>query len=208
MFFKDNDDKYSQSKNPAKKSNKYYTYGDMFFELLEDGHDPRAINYREIAADWIRRYILKKYELDCLQNKWLDKTIEFFCKYAKFIWRKHRGKVTGLNVQKQHANFFDKYIDDATTLSPCTCANCSPPEPKQTQTNSSKYDAKVHILIIIRFLNYTFNLFHFQTHSLNLIARTLMGVMEKYLQQELLKFLMMICYTANIVMRNSILVQI
>ena len=113
----------------------------MFFELLDGGHDPRAINYNELASDWIRRYIFKKYELDCLENEWLKKTIEVFCKNAKTIWKKHRGKVTGLNVQKKHSKFFDKYIDDATTLSPCTCTKCAPPKPKQNATNSSKYDA-------------------------------------------------------------------
>ena len=122
----------------------------MFFELLDGGHDPRAINYNELASDWIRRYVFKKYELDCLENEWLKKTIEFFCKNAKDIWKKHRGKVTGLNVQKKHSKFFDKYIDDATTLSPCTCTKCAPPKLMQDPTNSSKYDAKV---IIIRYLN-------------------------------------------------------
>ena len=98
----------------------------MFRGLLDDGHDPRAMNYSELASNWIKQNILKRYELDCLEIKWLKKTTGFFCLNAKKIWRKHRGKFTGHNVQKQHANFFDRYID-ATNLSPCTCAKCSPP---------------------------------------------------------------------------------
>ena len=117
----------------------------MFFELLDGGHDPRAINYKELATDWIRQNILKKYELDCLEVEWLKKTIGFFCLNAKTIWKKHRGKVTGLNVQKQHAKFFDKYID-ATNLSPCTCVKCFPLEPP----SKSKYDSKVIIIKLHR----------------------------------------------------------
>ena len=125
----------------------------MFFELLDGGHDPRAINYKELATDWIRQNILKKYELDCLEVEWLKKTIGFFCLNAKTIWKKHRGKVTGLNVQKQHAKFFDKYID-ATNLSPCTCVKCFPLEPSEimthTPSNLSKYDSKVMIIKLHR----------------------------------------------------------
>ena len=106
----------------------------MFFELLDGGHDPRAINYKELASDWTRHNILKKYELDCLEIEWLKKTIGFFCLNAKTIWKKHRGKVTGLNVQKQHAKFFDKYID-ATNLSPCTCAKCFPLETRNVEVS-------------------------------------------------------------------------
>ena len=97
----------------------------MFRGLLDDGHDPRAINYKELASNWIKWNLFKRYELDCLEIEWLKKTIGFFCLNAKRIWKKHRGKVTGHNVQNQHANFFDRYID-ASNLSPCTCAKCSP----------------------------------------------------------------------------------
>ena len=95
----------------------------MFFELLDGGHDPRDINYKELASNWIRLNILKKYDLDCLEIEWLTNTVDYFYLNTTKIWRKHRGRVSGLNVQKQHAKFFKDYID-ATNLSSCTCVKC------------------------------------------------------------------------------------
>ena len=114
----------------------------MFYELLDGGHDPRAIDYNELATDWIRRFVLKKYELDCLEIKWLKEIVDYFCINSKKVWNRHRGKVIGLNVQKQHATFFDKSID-ATILCPCNCAKCIPSEPsemKQASSKLSKFD--------------------------------------------------------------------
>ena len=129
-------------KHPAKKTNSYCTYGDMFYELLDVGYDPRAINYNELASDWIKRNVLKEFDLDCLQIEWLKKTISYFCINAKAIWKKHRGRVIGLNVQRKHKNFFGKFIY-AAILSPCNCSKCYLPEPsgmKKTPSNSCKDD--------------------------------------------------------------------
>ena len=113
----------------------------MFYDLLQSGHRPKTINYKELVSDWIKvKVLLKSDELDCIEIEWLKKTIAYFCLHANFIWRKHRGKVTGLNVQKQHTNFLDKYID-ATNLSPCTCAKCftlEHSEIEQDQSSSGK----------------------------------------------------------------------
>ena len=113
----------------------------MFYDLLASGHNPKINSYKEQVSYWIKDNVLSKcdYELDCIDNKWLKKTIGYFFLNANNIWNKHRGKVTGLNVQKQHRNFLDKYID-VTDLPPCTCANClhlDSSKMKQDQSNSS-----------------------------------------------------------------------
>ena len=67
--------------------------------------------------------------------------MDYYCKNSKKVWNRHKGKVNGLNVQKQHATFFDKSID-ATILSPCNCTKCIPSEPsemKQAPSNLSKH---------------------------------------------------------------------
>ena len=48
----------------------------MFFELLDGGHKPVEINYKEIASNWMRQTLFKKSELDCLENEWLKKTAD------------------------------------------------------------------------------------------------------------------------------------
>ena len=113
----------------------------MFYDLLGSGHNPKTNSYKELVSYWIKDNVLSKcdYELDCIDNKWLKKTIGYFFLNANNIWNKHRGKVTGLNVQKQHRKFLDKYID-TTDLSPCACANClhfDSSEIRHDQSNSS-----------------------------------------------------------------------
>ena len=39
-------------------------------------------------------------------------------------------------MQKQHAKFFDKYID-ATNISPCTCAKCFPLETSTVEVSDN-----------------------------------------------------------------------
>ena len=131
-------------RNSAKRTNTHKTYGDMFYDLLDKGHDPRTINYKEMVSDWIKLNILLKFdEFDCIEIEWLEKNIAFFFFRASKIWKQHRGKVTGINVQNKHAKFFDKLID--SNLSPCSCEKCLqleslkvPFEMRQDQTNSSK----------------------------------------------------------------------
>ena len=132
-------------KNSAKKANTYCTYGDMFYDLLDSGHDPRKIEYAELVSNWLKLNILKNFEPDCIENKWLVDNVAYFCLRAKKLWKQHRGKVTGLNVQKKHSTFLEKYIEH--NLLPCSCPNCSQskpinakvfPEMKPDISNSSK----------------------------------------------------------------------
>ena len=62
--------------------------------------------------------------------------MDYYCKNSKKVWNRHKGKVTGLNVHKQHATFFNKSID-ATFLFPCNCAKCFPLEPSEMKQASS-----------------------------------------------------------------------
>ena len=83
----------------------------MFYDLLDSGHDPRKIDYKDLATNWIKLHILKKYDLDCREITWIEDIIVYFYKHAKNIWKQHRGKVTGLKVQNKHSKFFDEFID-------------------------------------------------------------------------------------------------
>ena len=132
-------------KNSAKRPNSYSTYGDMFYDLLDSGHDPKEIEYAELVSNWLKLNILKNFKPDCIEIKWLMDTVAYFCLHAKRIWKQHRGKVSGPNVQKKHSKFFDKYIE--ANLLPCTCPNCSQSKPIKAKdfseiSNSSKLDSK------------------------------------------------------------------
>ena len=126
-----------QRKNPAKKTNTYSTYGDLFYDLLDSGHDPRKINYKDLASDWIKLHILKKYELDCNEIIWIQNTILYFYQQTKKIWKQHKGKVTGMKVQNKHSKFLDKFID-ATKLCSCTCIKCFPLETRTVESSNDE----------------------------------------------------------------------
>ena len=70
------------TKIPAKKTNTYSTYGDMFYDLLDSGHDPRKIDYKDLATNWIKLHVIKKYDLDCNEISWIDDTIVYFYKHS------------------------------------------------------------------------------------------------------------------------------
>ena len=95
----------------------------MFYELLDCGHDPRKIDYKDLAMDWIKQNILKKYDLDCNEINWIENTVSYFYKNARRIWKQHKGRVTGLKVQNQHSKFLDLFID-ATHVDACKCIKC------------------------------------------------------------------------------------
>ena len=109
----------------------------MFYDLLDDGHDPRKIDYKDSAINWIKQNILKKSDLDCNETNWIKNTVSFFCKNAQNIWRKHKGRVTGLNVQNQHSKFLDKFIN-ATNVDACKCIKCYVLETRTVETSSDE----------------------------------------------------------------------
>ena len=108
----------------------------MFYDLLDGGHDPRKIDYKDLAINWIKQNILKKCDLDCNEINWIKNTVSFFCKNAKNIWKKHKGRVTGLNVQNQHSKFLDKFIN-ATNVDACKCIKCYVLETRTVETSSA-----------------------------------------------------------------------
>ena len=113
----------------------------MFYDLLDGGHDPRKIDYKDLAINWIKQNILKKCDLDCNEINWIENTVSFFCEKAKGIWRQHRGKVTGMKVQNQHSKFLDTFID-ATNIDACKCIKCYVLETRTVETSSD--DNELH----------------------------------------------------------------
>ena len=102
------------------------TYGDMFRDLLDNKLTPKPNQkgYSESVSEYLKEYVLFKSEFDCNEKKWLDETITYFRTNTIRIWKKHKGRVSGLQVQNKHAAFFNKQID-ASNLSKCNCENCS-----------------------------------------------------------------------------------
>lgn len=97
----------------------------MFYDLHDNGHgNPKQPKYSELVSEWLKQHVLFKSELDCNENRWMDNTIAYFCRYAKRIWNQHKGKVRGLQVKNIHVTFFNKRVD-ATNISKCNCENCS-----------------------------------------------------------------------------------
>lgn len=104
-----------------KKRNIFYTNGDVLFEMFNNGQKPNTDSYKEIVSNWIKLNILKT-DLTLHEQELFSKFIAYFCKNAKKIWKKHKGKIQGLNMQVQHSQFLNKLIDETTFQ--CSCGDC------------------------------------------------------------------------------------
>ena len=145
----------------------------MFYDLLNSGHDPRKIDYKDLAMDWIKHNILKKYDLDCNEINWIENTVSYFYKNARRIWKQHKGRVTGLKVQNQHSKFLDLFID-ATHVDACKCIKCYVSETGTVETSSDDVNRE-------RELNAHENEFH-QVPSLE---KSTLEYAERYLKKVL-----------------------
>ena len=110
-------------KNREKRTNTYCTNGDIFYNLNNLGHKPTAKSYPELVSNWLKLNVLLEKDLDCNENEWLVNTVAYFCLHARRIFKQHRGKVKGLNVQNKHGAFLNKLIN-ATDILKCNCSKC------------------------------------------------------------------------------------
>ena len=101
-----------------KKINRFYTYGDMIYELYDNGRGskPHDLNYKQKAMEWIKINVLSKTILEPNEIEWLNERLDYFYPYAKKIWKQHRGHITGEKVKKKHASFFNKFIDPTINI--------------------------------------------------------------------------------------------